>query len=169
MLLPSSAGRFAPRILHLQSDFELHTNRILLGALTDKYDVTNVILAATIGSVVSVFLIWGFSTSIAPLYVFSIVYGVFGGGFSSCWAAIVKRVQSKDPRADSSLVFCLLAAGRGIGSIACGPLTDALMRGGKDWDAAAAYGMGYGLLIIFTAITALLGAIPCVGRGMKFY
>lgn len=137
--------------------------------MSDKYDVSNVILLATVGSVVSVFLIWGFSTSIAPLYVFSIMYGVFGGGFSSCWAAIVKKVQSKDPRAESGLVFGLFAAGRGIGSIACGPLTNALLSGGKDWNAGAAFGTGYGLLIVFTGITALLGGIPSVGKGLKFY
>lgn len=117
----------------------------------------------------SIFLIWGFSTSIAPLYVFSIIYGVFGGGFSSCWATMVTKVQSKDPRAESGLVFGLFAAGRGIGCIASGPLTTALLRGGKDWDAGAAYGMGYGLLIVFTGVTALFGAFPGVGKGLKLY
>lgn len=127
------------------------------------------ILLATVGSVVSIFLIWGFSTSIAPLYIFSIVYGIFGGGFSSCWAAIVKKVQSKEPRAESGLVFGLFAAGRGIGCIACGPLTSALLSGGEHWDAGAAYGTGYGLLIVFTGTTALLAGIPYVGKGLKFY
>ncbi|KAL8654926.1 MAG: hypothetical protein Q9210_001201 [Variospora velana] len=142
---------------------------VLLGALSDKYDVTNVILLASGGSVLSIFLIWGFSTSIAPLYVFSIMYGVFGGGFSSCWATMVVKVQSKDLRAESGLVFGLFAAGRGIGCIASGPLTTALLKGGQNWDAGAAYGMGYGLLIVFTGVTALLGAFPGVGKGLKLY
>ncbi|KAL9012137.1 MAG: hypothetical protein Q9173_003068 [Seirophora scorigena] len=133
----------------------------LLNAATvvGGYDDINVILHASSGSMLSMFLIWGTSTSIAPLYVFSILYGVFGGGFSNCWATMVTNVQSKDLRL-SGLAFGLFAAGRGIGSIASGPLTTALLRGGKDWDAGAAYGMGYGLLIVFTGVTALFGAFP---------
>ncbi|KAL9586794.1 MAG: hypothetical protein Q9212_000680 [Teloschistes hypoglaucus] len=142
---------------------------ILLGALSDKYDVINVMVFASIGSVISIFLIWGFSTSIAPLYVFSIIYGVFGGGFSSCWASMVKRVQSKDSRAEMGLVFGAFAAARGIGCIASGPLTSALLKGGKDWNAGAAYGTGYGLLIVFTGVTALLGCFPGIGKGLKLY
>lgn len=124
---------------------------------------------ASVGSVISIFLIWGFSTSIAPLYVFSIIYGVFGGGFSSCWATMVKRVQKKDSRAEMGLVFGAFAAARGIGCIASGPLTSALLKGGKDWNAGAAYGTGYGLLIVFTGVTALLGGFPGIGKGLKLY
>ncbi|KAL8634184.1 hypothetical protein Q9189_000103 [Teloschistes chrysophthalmus] len=142
---------------------------ILLGALSDKYDVINVMVLASVGSVISIFLIWGFSTSIAPLYVFSIIYGVFGGGFSSCWATMVKRVQKKDSRAEMGLVFGAFAAARGIGCIASGPLTSALLKGGKDWNAGAAYGTGYGLLIVFTGVTALLGGFPGIGKGLKLY
>ncbi|KAG6988916.1 hypothetical protein G7Y79_00068g096150 [Physcia stellaris] len=127
---------------------------IIIGAASDKYDVTNVIIVSTI----SIFLIWGFSSSIAPLYVFSILYGLFGGGFSSCWAAIVREVRSRDPRAEQTVVFGLLAAGRGIGCVVCGPLSNELLKGGKGWDAAAAYGTGYGLLIVFTGVTAMLGS-----------
>jgi hypothetical protein len=32
---------------------------------------------STVGSSIGVFLIWGFSMSLAPLFVFSIVYGLF--------------------------------------------------------------------------------------------
>ncbi|KAL8810043.1 MAG: hypothetical protein Q9200_002899 [Gallowayella weberi] len=142
---------------------------VLIGALSDKYDVINVMVLASCGSVISIFLIWGFSTSMAPLYVFSIIYGVFGGGFSSCWATMVKRVQKKDSRAEMGLVFGAFAAGRGIGCIASGPLTTALLKGGKDWDAGAAYGTGYGLLIVFTGVTALLGGFPGIGKALKLY
>ena len=82
---------------------------------------------------------------------------------------MVKKVQNKEPRAESGLVFGLFAAGRGIGCIACGPLSGALLSGGENWDAGAAYGVGYGLLIVFTGVTALLGGISSVGKGLKFY
>lgn len=144
-------------------------NSIIIGAASDKYDVTNVIIVSAIGSTISIFLIWGFSSSIAPLYIFSILYGLFGGGFSSCWAAIVREVRSRDPRAEQTVVFGLLAAGRGIGCVVCGPLSSVLLKGGKGWDAAAAYGTGYGLLIVFTGVTAMLGGVAGVGKGLRFY
>ncbi|KAL8680718.1 MAG: hypothetical protein Q9186_003117 [Xanthomendoza sp. 1 TL-2023] len=142
---------------------------VLLGALSDKYDVTYVMVLASIGSVISIFLIWGFSTTMAPLYIFSIIYGLFGGGFSSCWATMVKKVQKQDPGAETGLVFGAFAAGRGIGCIASGPLASALLKGGEGWKAGAAYGTGYGLLIVFTGVTALVGGFPGVGKGLKLY
>lgn len=131
--------------------------------------MTTVIVVSAIGSTISIFLVWGFSSSMAPLYIFSIVYGLLGGGFSSCWAAIVRDVRARDPRAEQPLVFGLLAAGRGFGCVICGPLSDVLLKGGKGWHAAAAYGTGYGLLIVFTGITAILGGVPGVGKKMKLY
>ena len=140
-----------------------------MGAASDKYDVTSVIVTSSIGSTISIFLVWGFSSSIAPLYIFSIIYGLFGGGYSSCWAAIVREVRVRDPRADQTLIFGLLAAGRGVGCVISGPLSTLLLKSGKDWHATAAYGTGYGLLIVFTGITALLGGVAGVGKKMKLY
>ncbi|KAL9608495.1 MAG: hypothetical protein Q9167_006674 [Letrouitia subvulpina] len=59
--------------------------QIIFGRLSGKYNVTNVIIVSTLGSAASVFLLWGFSTSIYLLYAFSIAYGFFAGGLSSCW------------------------------------------------------------------------------------
>ena len=144
-------------------------NRIIIGAASDRYDVTAVIVASAMGSAISIFLVWGFSSSIAPLYIFSIIYGLFGGGFSSSWAAIVREVRVRDPRAEPTLIFGSMAAGRGFGCVICGSLSNVLLKGGKDWHATAAYGTGYGLLIIFTGITALLGGVAGVEKKPKMY
>ena len=81
----------------------------------------------------------------------------------------MREVRVRDPRADQTLIFGLLAAGRGIGCVISGPLSDVLLKSGNGWHATAAYGTGYGLLIIFTGITALLGGVAGVGKKLKLY
>ncbi|KAL8798530.1 MAG: hypothetical protein Q9182_006586 [Xanthomendoza sp. 2 TL-2023] len=146
------------------------SHRIVLGALTDKYAVSNIILLSTLSSTLSIFLVWGFSTSIAPLYVFSLLYGFFAGGFSSCWAAISSEIKHKNPSVDAGVAFGLLSFGRGIGCVICGSLSNVLLKYGEGgWGDVGAYGTGFGLLIMFTGVTALLAGMPGVGRGLGLY
>ncbi|XP_014553060.1 hypothetical protein COCVIDRAFT_40850 [Bipolaris victoriae FI3] len=118
---------------------------LCMGLATDKYHVTNCLLVSALGSAVGSFLIWGFSTSLAPLYIFCVIYG----------AAIVADTQKKRRGADSGFVWACLSAGKGVGNLCSGPLSEALMHAGN-WSAGFAYGSGYGALIAFTGVTALL-------------
>ncbi|KAJ5900082.1 hypothetical protein N7495_004826 [Penicillium taxi] len=138
---------------------------VIMGSMVDRYHATTCILLSTAGSTVAVFLIWGFSTSLAPLYVFCIFYGLFGGSFSSTWAAIVSEIQKRNTYTDPSIIFGLLSSGRGIGNIVSGPLSEALLHH-HSWDgvAAKAYGSGYGPLIVFTGISALSGGLGIAAR-----
>jgi MFS family permease len=68
---------------------------VVMGAIIDKWDVTTCILVSTVGSTIGVFLIWGFSMSLAPLFVFSIVYGLFAGSYTSTWPGIMRDVVRK--------------------------------------------------------------------------
>ena len=74
-------------------------------------------------------------------------------------------MKKVDDRAEAGLVFGLLAAGRGIGSVVSGPLSEALLSE-RPWveDAMLGYGTGYGGLIVFTGISAMLGGMSWVGR-----
>ncbi|ORY17954.1 major facilitator superfamily domain-containing protein [Clohesyomyces aquaticus] len=141
---------------------------ILMGLIIDRWHVTTCILVSTLGSTASVFLIWGFSTSLPSLFVFSIFYGLFAGSFSSTWPGIMGAVKGKaavrNVEADGTMVFAWLAAGRGIGNVVCGPVSEALRAGGA-WNAMGVYGDGgYGPLVVFTGVSALLGGIGVVGR-----
>jgi MFS family permease len=129
-----------------------------MGFLIDRYHVTTCILISTIGATIDVFLIWGVSTNLPTIYIFSVVYGLFAGSFSSTWTGIISYVRRRTESADPALVFAFLAFGRGIGNVASGPFSEALVKG-MPWtgEAALAYGSGYGPLILFTGISALLG------------
>jgi len=136
-----------------------------MGSIVDKYHVTTCIVVSTIGSTIGVFVIWGFAVSLAPLYVFCVVYGFFAGSFTSTWPGIMRDVQKKKKSAEPGMVFACLAAGRGIGNVASGPLSEIFIRNMPWKDTAGfAYGSGYGPIIAFTGVTALLGGASVLGR-----
>ncbi|KAJ9296497.1 hypothetical protein DTO271G3_5195 [Paecilomyces variotii] len=141
---------------------------VLMGTLVDRYHATTCILISTVGTTIAVFLLWGFSLSLAPLLIFCIAYGIFAGSFSSTWPAVMKEVQKTNSLAEPTIVFAFLAAGRGIGNVVSGPLSERLLHG-LPWQNAAggAYGSGYGILIVFTGVTAFLGGLSVLARPLK--
>lgn len=141
---------------------------VIMGSLVDRYHATTCILGSTVGSTIAVFLIWGFADTLAPLYIFCIFYGLFAGSFTSTWPAVVNEVRKKSTYVDPSIVFGFLSTGRGIGNIVSGPLSEALLKRSA-WKgvAAKAYGSGFGPLIVFTGVSALLGGFGIAARSSK--
>ncbi|KAJ5140951.1 hypothetical protein N7448_004359 [Penicillium atrosanguineum] len=141
---------------------------VIMGSMVDRYHATTCILLSTVGSTIAVFLIWGFSVSLAPLYIFCVFYGLFAGSFTSTWPAVVNEIRKKSPYVEPSIVFGVLSTGRGIGNIVSGPLSEALLDQNA-WKgiAAKAYGSGYGPLIVFTGVSAFLGGLGVVARSSK--
>ncbi|KAJ5105589.1 general substrate transporter [Penicillium alfredii] len=146
---------------------------IALGALCDRFAVTNIMLLSSVGSALSVLLFWGLASSsdpgssraaVALLTLFSISYGFFAGGFSSTWSGIITQIKSDSSSSlETGLVFGLLAGGRGIGNVISGPLSTVLLRQGSlsvshGHNSGTGYGTEYGTLILFTGITAFFGA-----------
>ena len=126
-----------------------------MGAAVDRFDITHCIGLTALGSAVSVFLLWGLATSLAPLYVFCLLYGALAGSNASSWSAIMRDTKEKRRGADSGMIFACLSAGKGVANLCSGPLSEALLHAGS-WRAGFAYGSGYGALITFTGATALL-------------
>ncbi|KAI4194353.1 MAG: hypothetical protein LQ346_003709 [Caloplaca aetnensis] len=139
------------------------------GALNDRMHVSSVMALCSIGAAGAVFLFWGLSVSLPMLCVFSLLYGLTAGGFSANYTGIVQRVKESDAAADSGMIFGFLAAGRGIGAVASGPLSEALLHM-QMWkgEAKLGYGTGYGLLIVFTGITAAVGGTNWLLRRIGF-
>lgn len=139
---------------------------ITMGTLVDRYHATTCILLSTVGSTLAVFLLWGLSLSLAPLYIFCTAYGIFAGSFTSTWPAVTSEVRKRNPFADTGIVFGFLSLGRGIGNVVSGPLSESLIEGSSTW--RSMYGSGYGLLVVFTGVTAFLGGLSVVARPMRW-
>ncbi|KAI1402545.1 MFS general substrate transporter [Hypoxylon fuscum] len=144
---------------------------VAMGWFIDRFHVTTCILLSTIGATVGALVIWGLSSSLPLLYFFCVVYGLFAGSYSSTWPGVMTEVIRKGEATgrgyvDPSMVFGWLAAGRGIGNVISGPLSENLVQGlsWKGDTAAYGYGSGYGSLIVFTGVTALLGGGSFVWR-----
>ena len=128
---------------------------LCMGLAVDRWHVTTCLFISSTCSAIGVFMMWGFSTSLPLLYVFCIIYGAFAGCSSSSWSAIIRDTKEKKEGVDAGMVFACLSAGKGIGSIVAGPLSEALLHAGN-WRTGMVYGGGYAPLIIFTGTTALL-------------
>ena len=138
---------------------------VLGGFLIDRIHVTTVVALSTVGTMIAVFLVWGLSTALPVLCLFSILYGFFAGAFVSTVGGIVKVVKSRDESVDVGALLGLLSAARGIGAVASGPMTEALLKG-NPWEGqtGSAYGSGFGILIVFTGVTATVGGVSFLGR-----
>ncbi|KAK5636616.1 hypothetical protein RRF57_012329 [Xylaria bambusicola] len=143
---------------------------LVMGTLTDRLPATTCILISSAGATLGVFLAWGLSSSLAVLYVFCIMYGLFAGSFTATWPGIMRalghtRESGEIAGIDPTLVFSGLCAGRGIGSLVSGPLSEALLKD-MEWEgrASAGYGSGYGTLIVYTGITALVSSSSFVWK-----
>jgi MFS family permease len=134
----------------------------IMGALSDRFRSTTCILISAVGSIVTVFLLWGLCTSLPVLYVYSILYGLFAGCWPSVWPAIIRETSVRGEErgwgfVDSMMTYGLLCVGRGIGSLIAGPLSEGLLKGMPlQGQAFASYGSGYGVLIIYTGLAAVV-------------
>ena len=78
---------------------------------------------------------------------------------------MINEVQRVDPTSDPTIIFSFIAFGRGIGNVVSGPLSEALLEAdGWKGQAWGAYGSGFGLLIVCTGVTAILGGLCLVMR-----
>ncbi|GFP58437.1 MFS-type transporter pynF [Trichoderma asperellum] len=176
------AGSFASAATLLVLNIGSVVGPVTMGMLVDRLHVTTCILISTVGAVFGVLLLWGLGSNIGILYVFSLAYGIFAGSFTTSWPGIMKHVvkvaTERDKvasagdadginvsRYDPLMVISFLSIGRGVGNIVSGPLSEALIRG-MPWQgqAAGGYGSGYGVLIVFTGVTALVGCVSFVAN-----
>jgi predicted MFS family arabinose efflux permease len=130
---------------------------IVMGSLGDHMSVTTVVLVSSLGSSLSVFLFWVSSSHLA-LTIFSLTYGFFARGFSSTWSGVTRETKNQSPIMDTGFIFGLLAGRRVVKNVISGPLSVALVNvGGLGGANRNGYGGMYGVVILFTGITSLLG------------
>ena len=141
---------------------------ITMGHLSDRCHVLICISICSIGTTAAIFLLWGLSTNIAVLMVFSVAYGIFAGSYSATWSGMIRAVQRADSTADATIIFSVIAFGRGIGNVVSGPFSEFLLRA-DNWQglAGGAYGSGFGLLIVVTGLTATTSGMCLLARCFK--
>ncbi|KAJ7475407.1 MFS general substrate transporter [Mycena galericulata] len=138
---------------------------IFLGYLSDRFDLRVAMLFSTLGSSLAVLLLWGLSRSLPLLLVFSFVYGFLGPSWSALWPRFITSIIGDDPHM-SSIVLTVFIGGRGVGNVASGPVSTAILR---QWaltnKTPFAYGLkDYGPLILFTGLMLLLSAAGILYR-----
>ncbi|KAL0932378.1 MFS monocarboxylate [Colletotrichum truncatum] len=130
------------------------------GWLSDR--TNNVFILMFVSSFVSsiaAFTIWGFAHSLPMLLVFSVIFGMFAGGFLVFWAKF-GAILSDDPQP----VFSMMAFGKGIGNLATGPITAGLLTR----PVSSGYGMGrYESLILFLGSFMLCSSLGILGWPLK--
>lgn len=156
MGLPAITGAVITAVFSLSSA----PGGLILGMLSDRLKPTTVILISSLGSTVAVFALWGMARHIALLVLFAVVYGFFAGGFSSTYPGVLHEMKREDEGVDSGLVMGMLLGGRGVGFLAGGPASGALLK--SAWSALEGmghlgYSTQYGPVIVCTGATALFG------------
>jgi MFS family permease len=132
-----------------------------VGHLVDRTShVSNIMLVVAVVSMLNIFIFWGLSLNLPMLLVFAVIYGMSAGGFSTMWSGMMKEIQKKFINTNTGILFGTFAAGRGIGAVVSGPLSEALLKT-HTWQGSGGfgYGTGFGTLIVFTGTTAAAGSI----------
>ena len=125
------------------------------GLLSDKVGLDPLIVLSTIVAAVASFTLWGFAHDLAPLVVFTLLFGFFAYGFSSMRARIGTAL-SEEPTA-ALATFGIFVCCQGVGNVLAGPISVGLLDGVVKKDR---YGlMRYRVMVIFTGSCMLLSAL----------
>ncbi|KIO32645.1 hypothetical protein M407DRAFT_66455, partial [Tulasnella calospora MUT 4182] len=135
---------------------------VVIGGMSDKLDLRVPISVSTIGSALTILLVWGFTAELLPLLFFACLYGFFSSGYvpasrliSSCVSLFQVSVFRWEVFTSTNRI-----TGRGLGNVLSGPLSTGLMRH-SPFDESVKYGYGvkgYGSLILFAGLCMLASA-----------
>jgi MFS family permease len=136
---------------------------LCFGKISDIIPIRGLcVLGSSLGASLATLLLWGFARSYSTLIIFGIVYGAFASGLIALWARIGMFFGEEDAQS----VYSVMSLGRGIGNVASGPISAALISSSNQARVInrAAYGLGKYQPIIFfvgscTAFSAVLAAL----------
>ncbi|EXJ76534.1 uncharacterized protein A1O5_01042 [Cladophialophora psammophila CBS 110553] len=94
------------------------------GRLSDKVNIHTLVFCSAAVASLAAFLIWGFAESLASLVVFALLFGGSASGFLTLWP----RMGTMFAERDASMIYSFMSLGRGLGVIASGPISAALLR-----------------------------------------
>jgi MFS transporter, MCT family, solute carrier family 16 (monocarboxylic acid transporters), member 10 len=121
--LPSSKGALVLALANLAQIL----GELIFGKLSDLISVHILVILTSTTASLSTFLLWGFAATVStglPLTIlYALVFCIAGAGFAALWA----RMGSLFGERDAMMVFSTMCAGRGVGAIVSGPLSEALL------------------------------------------
>nr|OQO30280.1 hypothetical protein B0A51_03106 [Rachicladosporium sp. CCFEE 5018] len=130
--------------------------QLTFGYLSDQPRIPLPFLAGSsmLISSLAVYTAWGLAHTFPVLAAFALIFGFFGAGYTALWGRMGMAVSSEPSAAFAA--FGLLNVGKGIGNLAAGPLSGALLGKGVE---AGGYGVGrFGTVVLFSGTCLAVSA-----------
>ena len=141
--------------------------QLTFGWISDhgSIDLHTLMFVSPFISAVAAFLLWGLAHgTLAPLIVFSLIYGFFAAGYVVLWARMgMALVGGADNGSvgEALATYSVFSFEKGVGNVLTGPVSAALLKGGVG---RGSFGGGYGGR--FGGIIAFTGACMVVSSGI---
>lgn len=134
---------------------------VVFGTLSDKIDVSLLVIATMSVSGISTLILWGMFgyTTLATL----LAYACFFGGFSAGYLALWSRMGTLFGEDDSTMVYSILSTGKGAGVILSGPISQSLLTRPSAIRLGSKNHTRWGAMIVYvgscTSVSALMGVL----------
>jgi MFS family permease len=133
--------------------------QIAIGYLSDHHSLYIPLFLSPFFSALSTLMLWGFAKSFGPLVVFSILYGIFSGGYSVLYCRFATSLSSE--RATGLWLYSIFDFQRGVGNIVGGVVSELLVKGEV---VEVAYGVGrYEWLVLLVGGSMLVSSFGGLG------
>lgn len=159
MGLSGTLGALVLAALNLATVFGQLSVGYLVDRLSNSKIFTLVVMTGMISGVAT-FTLWGLARSLAPLLVFSLVYGLSAGVYVVLWPRFGSMLAD-----DPQLVFSWMAFGKGLGNICTAPIAEGLLRESKS-SASFRFGM-FGPLVVYLGALMLVSSLGGLGYFLR--
>ncbi|KAI4285598.1 MAG: hypothetical protein L6R38_000500 [Xanthoria sp. 2 TBL-2021] len=126
--------------------------------MNERVPVEALVFISSLMSGMAILGLWGMASSILRLIAFAMVYGIFAGGFVVLWARMGTALSPSPSLA--LITFSAFACERGVGSVATGPISSALLTAEVNTEE---YGIGrFKNIILYAGMCMLASAAVMV-------
>jgi hypothetical protein len=141
-----------------------------MGYLSDNHGLQIPLFLSPFFSALAIFMLWGFAKSLGPLLVFSVLYGIFAGGYSVLYCRFATSLTSSlsgtlTQRATGLWLYSIFEFQRGLGNIVGGVVSGLLVRGPV---MDSGYGVGrYEALVLLVGGSMLVSSLGGLGNFLR--
>ncbi|KAK4940698.1 hypothetical protein LTR10_019208 [Elasticomyces elasticus] len=121
---------------------------ITFGTLSDRVNLHVLVVFSSLVACLSTFSLWAFASSFGLLIAFALVFGASASGFIALWP----RIGTLFGEPDASMIYSFMSLGRGLGAIASGPISTALLSGRRAGQPALSAQQHFKHIILFVAV-----------------